>query len=822
MGQVFAQPKKCIVVGRVLDENFVPVEDVTIQVLSKYQNVSTDSIGRFTMTIKATQVFALVASKVGYFSERKKIVPSSVDTIRITFQLQKNLNELTEVIIKDERDRREAGRIDLNPGKSILNPSPVTGIEGLIKVLVGTNNELTSQYSVRGGSYDENLVYVNDFEIYRPYLVSNGQQEGLSFINPSLTSNVKFFNGGFQSKYGDKMSSVLDITYQKPKKRFAGSSYIGLLEQGVHVEGISASKKWSYLLGVRNRNNGNLLSGQSTTGIYIPASQDVQALVTYVFNPTWSAELFTNLSATKFTFFPEASKLTSSVFTPLYSANLGLDVYYQGQERDKYSTQFIGVSVNQQLSKKSKIKYLFSYFENNEQENYDITGAYIFGARDFDNNSSTFGNIVNPLGSGAYQNYARNQLNISITNFTIKGNLDKNKHAIQWGLGVDKQEVKDKLNQWKLMDSAGFTIPVNPTQFIFTDNQRANNELSFYRYQGYVQDNFQVFKEKQFFVQAGVRFNYNTLNQQLLVSPRLGISFKPKQTQSDIIYKASVGLYSQPPFYREMRRNDGSLNTNLMAQQSFQASIGIDKNFKLNEMPAKWTFELYYKNMWQVIPYDQDNVRLQYFAENRAQAYAIGAEARFFTQIVKDAESWISIGLMETKEKIDNFNFQQYFNAAGELITQNTKDKVIADSQTLQTGWFRRPTDRRLTIGFLIQDYLTTNKNFKVFFNAIYGSNMPYNIPGSVKYRNALTLEPYIRFDIGFSALLLDREVKRIRSHSPFKGFESIWATFEVFNVIDRANTISYQLVKDFQNNTFAMPNRLTPRMLNFKIAFRW
>jgi len=302
------------------------------------------------------------------------------------------------------------------------------------------------------------------------------------------------------------------------------------------------------------------------------------------------------------------------------------------------------------------------------------------------------------------------------------------------------------------------------------------------------------------------------LNSELLISPRFGASWKPAW-EKDIVFRAAAGLYAQPPFYRELRRYDGTINTQLKAQKSTQFILGTDYNFIGLGRPLRLTTEAYFKYMTDVVPYDIDNVRIRYFGENSAKAYAAGLEMRLFGELVKDAESWISLGLMRTRENLDNDVYKNYT-----LDDQNTP----IDSVTVEGGWLRRPTDRLITFGMFFQDYLATNKNFKVYLNTLYGSNLPYNIPGSIKYRNALRIEPYMRVDIGFSALLLDSEKSNRRSHSPFRNFDNIWASLEVFNLLDRPNTISYLLIKDFQNNVFTMPNRLTPRLVNFKIVARW
>jgi len=703
----------------------------------------------------------------------------------------------------------------------LLNPSPVNNIESLIKIFVGSNNELTSNYSVRGGNYDENLIYVNDFEIFRPYLVSSGQQEGLSFINPEMTGGVKFYNGGFQSKYGDKLSSVLDVSYHKPKTS-GGSFYAGLLEQGLHLEGIGAKGKVTYLLGARNRSNRNLLSSQETKGNYVPASADFQSLLTWQASNKWQLELLTNFSATKFSLFPQQSKLTSSVYTSLFSENLGLDINFSGQEKDKYGTNFIGLSATNQPRKNLKLKWMLSSFSDYEKENEDITGAYLFGERDFTSNSATYGLIVNPLGAGVYQNFSRNTLSINILNATHKGSLSSGKNFLQWGNTIEQQKIVDKLNQWEYNDSAGYGLQYNPDVLNLYSSLKSKSDINITRFSGYIQDNISFRNKSDFILEVGTRYNYNTLNNELLVSPRTGFSFKPRNWKKDVIFKSSIGIYQQPPFYRELRQTDGTVNTSLKAQKSWQFSSGFDYSFKMFQRAAKFTSEVYYKNSWDVVPYDIDNVRLRYFGVNNAKAYAMGIENRLYTELVKDAESWISFSVMRTKEKIDNFSYETYQNAAGETINANSKDKVVADSLKNTLGWLRRPTDRLLTFGMFFQDYMSNNKNLKFYLNAIYGSNLPYNIPGSVKYRNALTIPSYLWVDMGFSALLVDGTKDNLLSHSPFRNFQSIWASLEVFNVIDHDNTISYLLIKDFQNNTYTIPNRLTPRLLNLKLIARW
>lgn len=809
---LFSQKKSAILSGRVIDEDDKPLSKVSVIILGRQSGTISSDSGTFVLRAPAEKAFAVIFSYTGYKTQQKNFLLSENEREFIIVKLDHARGELESVTVTDQRERAEAGLITINPKNAINIPSPTGGIESLIKVFVGSNNELTSQYSVRGGNYDENLIYVNDFEVFRPYLVRSGQQEGLSFINPELARNVNFYNGGFQARYGDKMSSVLDIQYRRPRK-FAGSAYAGLLEQGFHLEGVSKNNKFTFLTGVRNRSNRNLLSSQQTKGNYIPSSSDIQALLTYQFNDRSSLELLVNFSRTKFTLQPQFSQLTSSVFSPFFSANLGLDIFFEGRELDSYKTNMAGLAYSHQPTSKLKLKWMLSRFGNDEKEGIDITGAYLFGEREFDKSKSDFGLITNPLGAGLYQTFARNNLNINVWNATHKGSLDKGNHFIQWGQSVERQSINDKLHEWEYLDSAGYNLPYNPSGLTINQFTSSKADIHIIRLTGYVQDNFVISESAGLTMQGGLRYNYNDLNNELLVSPRAGISWKPASWVHDIIFRGSAGAYHQPPFYRELRKPDGSINKDLKAQRSYQGVAGFDYNFRSGKRPYRLTTEAYYKSMSRVVPYDLDNVRLRYTGMNEAKAYAAGVELRLFSELVKDAESWISLGFMRTRENLENDTYYNY-----------TLDSLnnVTDSSLQQGAWFRRPTDRLFTFGMFLQDYLATNKNFKVYLNFLYGSNMPYNIPGSIKYRNALTIDPYIRIDLGFSALLLDTDKANRRSHNPFRNFENIWATFEVFNLIDRDNTISYMLIKDFSNTRYALPNRLTPRLLNLKVIARF
>ncbi|MBU3714731.1 MAG: TonB-dependent receptor, partial [Ferruginibacter sp.] len=536
-----AQNKYATISGQVLDENESPLGNVSITILGKSTGKTSEESGKFTIKVPAEKPIALIFSYTGFNPQQKNFFLSKNETENIVVRMMKAGKTLETVIISDERERTENGLIKINPKNAILLPSVTGGIEGLIKTMVGSNNELSSQYSVRGGNFDENLVYINDFEIYRPYLVSNGQQEGLSFINPDLVRNVQFYTGGFQSKYGDKMSSVLDIQYKKPA-RFGGTAYISLLEQGLQLEGTLHKNKVSFVAGVRNKNNRNVLSNQPTLGSYIPSASDFQSLISYKPNEHWQFDILSIVSQCRFTFYPESVKKTSSVFSPFFTANLGLDTYFEGLEKDSYFTSMIGATINHAPNQKLRLKWMLSRFKDIENENFDIKGAYLFGARDFDRTSNTFGEIVNPLGAGHYQQFARNKLDIESWTAAHKGSYSFQNHFFQWGNSIEQTKIADVLNQFEYQDSAGYSLPYNSNALF--SSLKSSARLSIFKFSGYIQDNIHVTGKKgDLTLQTGVRYNYNQLNKECLISPRMQASWKPVW-KKDIIFRFASGMYN--------------------------------------------------------------------------------------------------------------------------------------------------------------------------------------------------------------------------------------------------------------------------------------
>lgn len=796
----FCSAQDATISGKIKDEQGKGIDLVTIAIEGTAIGTLSKPDGKYELVVPAGKKLLVVFSNVSYRIEKKSIKLEPNEKRVLDIALIKNANTLTEYVKKDDRIRTEAGVVQIDARKANRLPSTIGGVEGLIKTFVGTNNELTSQYTVRGGNYDENLVYVNDFEVYRPFLTRSGQQEGLSFINSDLVSNVYFSVGGFQAKYGDKMSSVLDISYKKPTK-FGGSVMLSLLGASLHLEGATKNKKLTYLIGLRQKSNQYLLQAQPTKGIYNPSFTDFQGLVNYRISNKWEVELLANYARNRFSFYPEEQTTSFGVINQAYQ----LRVFYQGGEIDQFDSRFGGLSTTYRPNKNLKLKLLASGFQTNERETYDIGGEYLLGEVETDLGKENFGQIKTYLGTGIIQNYARNYLKVNVGNIAHRGSLDAGKHFISWGLDGGITSIKDKLHEWERRDSAGFTQPYLQDSLVMMRLYKSATNLDYARFSGFLQDNFRFNDSLDLTISAGVRFNYSTLNNEFIISPRLQVAYKPKW-KNDIVFKLAGGLYAQQPFYRELRDLDGNVNTSLKAQKSLHIVLGSDYNFKMYNRPFKLTAELYYKKLWDLVPYEYDNVRIRYFGKNDAVGYAYGGELRLYGDLVKDATSWVSIGLLKTAEDITD----------DKIVL---KDKSGVDSATIYPGYVPRPTDQRFMLGMYFEDYLPRNKNFKMHLNLLYATGLPFGPPDKQRYGDTLRLPDYKRVDIGFSALLLDGKKKNRPAHSFFRNLESIWLSVEVFNLLGIQNTLSYSWIQDqTSGRTFAVPNRLTSRLLNVKL----
>ncbi|WP_158605868.1 carboxypeptidase-like regulatory domain-containing protein [Taibaiella sp. KBW10] len=781
--------------GKILDHDGKPVSDVQIQMLKADLVTFSDSLGNYTLEVPSGKKIFFKASVVGYETEPFNVTLQPGEHLVRNVFIEQNNTMLGVVEVKDERIRGEVGTIGVNTENVDQLPSTVGGIEGQLKVLVGSRNELTSQYTVRGGNFDENLVYVNDFEINRPFLVRSGQQEGLSFVNSDLVSSVNFSVGGFQARYGDKMSSVLDVTYKKPKS-FSGSAMASLLGFQAHLAGASKNKKLSYLVGFRQKSNRYLLQSQVTKGQYNPSFSDFQALLNYKISRKFEIEFIGNYALNRFRFEPESSRTAFGSVTQA----LAFNVRYEGSEIDQFDNAFGGISLTFKPNKRWRLKLLGSVFQSNEQETFDIMSEYQLSLVELDLGSANLGKDKISLGSGAIHRFARNFLNANVANVGLKGAYDGGNHYLSFGADMTHVAINDRLMEWERRDSAGFSIPYDPYQVNMYQSYRANNKLEYNKASAYVQDNILLNKQRDMILSLGLRATYTFLNKEMILSPRANFSFKP-DWEENIIFKIAGGIYAQPPFYREMRALDGTLNTDLKAQKSAHFAAGTDYNFiALGNRPFKLTAEVYYKSLWDLVPYEYDNVRIRYAANNNGKGYAYGGEVRLFGDLVKDAESWVSLGYLKTMER-------------------------ILDPATNTYGDYKpRPTDGRVTFGVFFSDYLPQNHNFKVYLNMMYATGLPVPPPGFTFNKvESFRLPDYKRVDIGFSALLLDGVKNPARAYSIFKGVKSVWASLEVFNLLGISNTLSYEYIQSLNTDmNFYIPNRLTSRLINFKIAAKF
>lgn len=780
------------ITGIVRDERDKPLEQALVADEATGIGVYTDAKGYYFMKLPAGKKISVIYYLAGHKAATRTLELAEGATRTIDVQLPKvQATELKEFTVKDQRKRTEAGSVYLDPSKAVYMPSIIGGIEGMIKLAVGSNNELTSQYNVRGGNYDENLVYVNDFEIYRPFLVRTGQQEGLSFVNSDLVSNVNFSVGGFQSKYGDKMSSVLDVQYKRPTK-FGGSATASLLGASMHLEGASKNQRLTYLVGARQKTNQYVLRSQPTKGIYNPSFTDIQALINYKLGKAWELEAIGNYARNRFTFFPETSTSSFGVLNQAYQ----LRVFFDGAEFAQFDSRFAGISASHHKEgSKLRLKFLASGFQTQEYETYDIFGLYLLGELETDMSKSEFGQTKTYLGAGGIHSFARNYLNVNVGDVGMRGSYDAKSGLIQFGLNSTIVSITDELHEWERLDSAAFTKPYSPDALYLTKMFNSSATFSYMRFSGFVQDNFK-FDSGRLTANVGVRFNHSMLNNEFVISPRLQTSYRPRWGSRDIIFKLSAGKYVQPPFYREMRDAVGGINKQLLAQKSTQIVLGTDYNFLMYKRPFKVTAETYYKNLWDMDPYRYDNVRIRYTGRNNAIGRVYGGEVRLYGDLVEGATSWISLGLMKAEQKI-------------------TDSPSIAG----YNNYFPMPTDQRFMLGMYFEDYLPRNKNFKAHINLLYSSGLPVGAPNGALYQNTIRIPDYKRVDIGFSALLLDGNAREYRTHSFFNNVKSIWASLEVFNLLSIQNTLSFTWIQDQStNNMFAVPNRLTSRLLNLKM----
>jgi hypothetical protein len=795
---VKAQQMQVRISGVVTDTTGIGIELVNVFVVESQQGTTTDANGRFMMMQAAGKTYTLRFQYVGYEPVQKVIRPKAGEEVKLQITLKSVAYDMGGVSVEDRMDRSSnLIKIDPRISRSLANPSG--NFEMVLQGMgARSQQELSSQYSVRGGNFDENLVYVNDIEIYRPVLMRGGQQEGMSFINPDMVGGIQFSAGGFAARYGDKMSSVLDVRYRKPDA-FRVTTQASLLGGALTVEGVDSSGKFTYLVGSRYRTLRYLLGTLDTRGEFFPTAGDVQGMFTFTPNKKWEFGFLANYNQNDFRVIP-ANRET--VFGTVREA-LQLRVFFQGQELTQFKTFTSGATATYKPNSLLQLKFIGSMYTSDERENFDVEGAWLLNQLDTELGSENFGKVAFTRGVGSFHDFARNQLTVQVYAFDHKGYWQSPLLGyVQWGLRAQTELISDRLIEWSLSDSAGFAVPSwTPGDSVVRLRETINvsNTVNAQRYSGYLQDSWLLNDALNMQLTAGARFTYWTWNNEWLFSPRAELSFSPRW-QRDWVFRAAAGMYGQPAFYREMRNQFGQLNPAIRAQRAIHYIAGADYSFKAYDRPFRFVTELYYKDLRSLVPYQLDNVRVRYLGENNARGYATGIDLRINGEFVSTLQSWASLSLMRTAERID-----------GAMVRD-------ADGNMVPAGFIPRPTDQLAMFNIMFQDLLPSNPTYKVHLNVVFGSSLPFGPPNFDRVGDTLRMPPYRRVDIGFSKLIIG-EGSDWGKKGYGRYFKSLWLNAEVFNLLQVNNTISYLWILDTEGFQQNIPNYLTGRLLNLRLV---
>ncbi|MCX7986772.1 MAG: TonB-dependent receptor [Bacteroidales bacterium] len=782
--------------GTVYDTSGYSVGFATLLIPNTKYGAIADRSGRFEIKLPAGR-YTIQISSVGYKTLQITDSIGPGERKQLDVVLTEWIENVDEVKISARADN--TGAIQRVNVKSLQAMPNVSGnIESIIKRLPGvaSNNELSSQYSVRGGSFDENIIYVNNIEIYRPVLIRSGQQEGLSFVNPDLVGSLKFSAGGFDVSYGDKMSSVLDVTYKRPDEN-SGSATLSFLGANVHYEGVSENQRFRHLTGIRYKTTQYLLSGLDTKGEYKPTFLDAQSFLTYNISTKWELDFLGYIAQNNYVFAPTTREIEFGTF----QLPLRAQIFYEGQEEDSYFNSLGAVTLNFRPNVNSWYKLITSAYTNSEKETFDLLGEYNIGQIDYNNRDS-----VEKIGVGGFLNHARNFLNSYSYNIQFIGFNSIGLNKIRYGISYQHEKIDDRLREWEIIDSAGYLHPYNDTQIQTLALRNAENYIKSYRIMGYVLYTraFSIGNES-LTLNAGIRSHFWSFNNQNIINPRASLSYQPSWKKGLLLY-TSVGYYQQPPSYKEMRYPTGEINKQIKAQKAVNYLIGADYLFYSWSHPFKLTVEAFYKQLSNLIPYRIDNVRSIYAGENLSKGYARGIDIKLNGEFIKGTESWFSLSLLDTKEDIPNDFY----------ALPSNPDSLI------YPGYFSRPTDQLMNLNIYFQDYLPRYPSYKVYLSIHYGSALPVTIPFSNRWDDVKKLLPsYKRVDIGFSKIIKSANEKA--NWNLVNQFKEVWLSAEILNVIGVNNTASYMWIKTFAQQegipgTFAVPNYLTPRRLNIKL----
>ena len=799
--------QKATVRGVILDVFDEPIPSVNIT----FGNTGaiSDLDGYYLIEITANEDVQITYSHIGHKNVQATLNLSNNEDYELNPVMKTDIEQIATVVISGRENKRVEGITTLSPEAIRRMPSAISGVTSLLTSLPGinSNNELSTQYAVRGGNYDENLVYVNEIEVYRPFLIRSGQQEGLSFVNDDLTSSVDFSAGGFQAKFGDKLSSVLDITYRKPTEVQA-SLDASLLGVSVSAGDISDDGKFTGIVGLRYRDNSLFVNAKETQTNFKPTFLDAQTYLSYKFNNKLEIGFLGNVAINKYSYKP----LTRQTNFGTLADPVALLVFYEGQEEDKYDTYFGALKATYVASQNYTAKFIGSIYQTQEQEYFDILAQYRLGEVDTSIGSENLGDVTFSEGIGSQLTHARNNLDALIVNLEHKGNATIGENEIEYGVKFTHEDIRDRVQEYEIIDSAGFSIrpplvdfanlqPYEPftSDIVPYTNIRAQNDVQINRLSGYGQwSRRTTIGSSDLWLNAGVRaHNWTVSGQdiqsttQTVFSPRGQVSLKPNWDR-DMLFRLSGGVYHQPPFYRELRDSTGTVRPGVKAQKSIHIVLGNDYSFNLWDRPFTLNSEVYYKKLTNVNPYTLDNVRIRYRASNNAVAYAYGLDLRLAGEFVPGTESWISLGYLKTEENID--------------------DK----------GYIFRPTDQRLKIGMLFQDYVKVVPNLKGYLNLQYNTGLPGGSPSYADpYNFQERLPDYKRVDLGVSYVLID--ATRPKEEGVFKYFKELTLGAEIFNIFDVQNSISNTFVRDVYTKVqYSIPNYLSPRVFNVRLTAKF
>ena len=776
--------------GQITDENNEPLEFATIRISGTTIGATSGLDGRYSLSAPDADTIRVIFSCIGYEEAKRRLIEPKGD-VTLNVKMTPASYALGGIEVTDIQKQTGAiQKIDASSYKLAPDASG-NGIESMITTMAGvtSGNEMSSQYNVRGGSYDENSVYINGIEVYRPQLVTSGQQEGLSIINPDMVGAVSFSTGGFPARYDDRMSSVLDITYREPES-FEGAAALSLMGGSLSLG--SSSRKFTQLHGLRYKSNSSLLSSMDDKGEYDPRFFDYQTSMTLKFSYKWRVNFLGNVAINNYKFIPATRTTNFGTSTDAKQ----FKVYFDGQEKDKFETWSGALSLTFKPNKAHEFALLTSGFMTNELVTYDISGEYWLDQAGTSGDASGGGAIGGELGVGRYHEHARNRLKASVIGLDLHGSSGINNHNISYGLSFKHRSIVDRTREWELRDSAGFSLPADPDALKVIYNLDSRHDLSVNNYAFYAQDAWRVSADAGYFnINGGLRLSYSDFNSEMLVSPRLSVGFIPDKAPQ-WAFRFATGLYYQSPFYREFRRpvadSEGNtvitLNNDIKSQRSYQFIAGADYTFRAFERPFKLSGEAYYKILGNLIPYEIENLKLVYSGVNASNGFSTGLDLKLFGQFVPGSDSWISFSLMKT-------------------------------SQTLNGVKVPLPSDRRYSFALFFTDYFPKFPRLKFNLRGIFSDGLPITAPRSTRDQGYFRAPAYKRVDIGLAYALVQSDNNRAERSGLGRVFKSAWLGLDIFNLLDISNVSGYYWVTDVNDIQYAVPNYLTRRQINVRLS---